>query len=40
MDLLDLKKFDIKYGCEGFKERINFVPRNFLRFEMDLKLKI
>jgi hypothetical protein len=40
MDLLKLKNFDIKYGCEVFEEMINFVHRNFLRFEMDLDLKI
>jgi hypothetical protein len=35
-----LKKFEIKYGREGFEERSNFSYRNFLRFEMDFELKV
>jgi hypothetical protein len=38
-DLSELKKFEIKYGCEGFEERNNFIYRNFSRFEMDFKRK-
>jgi hypothetical protein len=33
------KKFEIKYGCEGFEERNNFPHRNFFIFQMDLELK-
>jgi hypothetical protein len=36
-DLPKLKKFEIKYGCEGIEERNNILHRNFSRFEMDLK---
>jgi hypothetical protein len=36
-DLLELKKFKIKDGREGFEERKNFLHRNFFRSEMDLK---
>jgi hypothetical protein len=39
-DLPILKKFEIKYGPEGFEERSNFSYRNFLRFEMDFELKV
>jgi hypothetical protein len=34
-----LENFEIKYGCEGFEERNNFLHRNFFIFEIDLKLK-
>jgi hypothetical protein len=27
-------KISIKYDCEGFEERNNFLHRNFFRFEM------
>jgi hypothetical protein len=30
-------KIEIKYGCEGFEERNNFLHRNFSGFEMDFK---
>jgi hypothetical protein len=33
-DLPAIKKFKIKYGCEGLEERNNFLRRNFFRFEM------
>jgi hypothetical protein len=36
-DLTDIKKFEIKYGCEGFEETNNFLHRNFFRFEMEFK---
>jgi hypothetical protein len=32
--------FLIKYFCEGFGERNNFLHRNFFRFEMYFELKI
>jgi hypothetical protein len=35
-----LEKFVVKYGDEWFKERNNFIHRNFFRFEMYFKLKI
>jgi hypothetical protein len=34
-DLPELKKFEIKYVCEGVEEMNNFIHRNFSRFEMD-----
>jgi hypothetical protein len=36
-DLPWLKKIEVKYGCEGFEERNNFLHRNFYRLEMDFK---
>jgi hypothetical protein len=36
-DFTELKNFEIKYGCDGFKERNNFIHRNFFRFVMDVK---
>jgi hypothetical protein len=33
------QKIKIKYGCEGFEERNNFLHSNFFRFEMDFELK-
>jgi hypothetical protein len=39
-DLLELENFEIKYGCDGFEERKNFLHRKFSRFEMDFELKI
>jgi hypothetical protein len=33
------RKFEIKYGFEGFDERNNFAYRNFLGFKMDFELK-
>jgi hypothetical protein len=33
----ELKKIEIKYDCEGFEERNNFLHRNFSRFEVDFK---
>jgi hypothetical protein len=38
-DFLGIKKFKIKYGCEGFEERNNFLHHNFFRFKMDFELK-
>jgi hypothetical protein len=38
-DLLGLKKFDIKYGSEGFEIRNNCPYRHFSRFIMDFELK-
>jgi hypothetical protein len=38
--LPELENFEIIYGYEGFDVRNNFPYRNFLRFEMDLELKI
>jgi hypothetical protein len=35
-----LEKFKINYGFEGFEIMNNFPYRNFLRFKMDLELKI
>jgi hypothetical protein len=34
-DLRVVKKFEIKYGYEGFEERNNFLHQNLFRFEMD-----
>jgi hypothetical protein len=31
--LLELQKFEIKYGCEDLEKMNNFLPRNFCRFE-------
>jgi hypothetical protein len=39
-DLPKLKKFEIKYGYEGFEEGNNFLHRNFFRFETNFKWKI
>jgi hypothetical protein len=39
-DLLEQEKFEIKYGCEGFEERNNFLHSNFFRSKMDFELKI
>jgi hypothetical protein len=33
MDLPELKKFEIKYGCEDLEEGNNFLHSNFSRFE-------
>jgi hypothetical protein len=38
--LCELKKFEIKYGCEGFDERNIFSYRNVFKFKMDFELKI
>jgi hypothetical protein len=38
-DLPELKKFEIKYGFEGFEERNNFLYRNIFRFEVDFEWK-
>jgi hypothetical protein len=38
-DFPKLKFFKIKYGCEYFEERNNFLHRNFFRLGMDFKLK-
>jgi hypothetical protein len=39
LDHTGIKKFEIKYGFEGFGERNNFLHMNFSRFEMDFELK-
>jgi hypothetical protein len=33
-NLLELKKFEMRYGCEWFEEGNNFLHRNLFRFEM------
>jgi hypothetical protein len=38
--LLGLKKFQIKYGFEGFEMRNNLPYRNFSRFRMASELKL
>jgi hypothetical protein len=38
-DLPELKKYELKYDCEGFDERNNFLHRKFFRFEMYSELK-
>jgi hypothetical protein len=40
MDLIELKKIEIKCGCDGFEERNNFLHMNSSTFEMGFKLKI
>jgi hypothetical protein len=35
-----LKKIEIKYSCEGFEERNNFLHDNLFSFETDFELKI
>jgi hypothetical protein len=37
---LSSKKIEIKYGCEIFEERNNFLHRNFFRFKTDFELTI
>jgi hypothetical protein len=32
-----LENFEIKYGIEGFKERNNFIHRNFFIFEVEFE---
>jgi hypothetical protein len=39
-DLPELENFEIKYGCEGFAERNNFLQRNFYNIKMDFELKV
>jgi hypothetical protein len=39
-DLPKIKKFEIKYGFEGFEEWNNFIHRNVFRLEMFVELKI
>jgi hypothetical protein len=34
------QKIEINYGWKGFEIRSNFTYRNFLKFEMDVELKI
>jgi hypothetical protein len=36
-DLSKLKIFEMKYGCEWFVKRNNFLHSNLSRFEMDFK---
>jgi hypothetical protein len=38
-DFPELKSIEIKYGHKGFKERNNFLHRNFFRFKMKIELK-
>jgi hypothetical protein len=38
-DIPEVKKNEIKYGYEGFKEGNNFLHRNMFIFEMYFKLK-
>jgi hypothetical protein len=38
-NLSELKKIEMKYGCEGFEERNNILLRNFSRFKTDFKWK-
>jgi hypothetical protein len=38
-DIPELKKFEIKYGFEGFDGRNNFLYRNFFRFKVDVEWK-
>jgi hypothetical protein len=40
MDLSELEKIELKYGCEEFKIRNNFPYKNFSRIEMGFELKI
>jgi hypothetical protein len=36
-NLSELKKIEMKYGCEEFEERNNILLRNFSRFKTDFK---
>jgi hypothetical protein len=38
--LTKLKRFQIKYGCEGFEVRNNLPYRNFSKFGVEFELKI
>jgi hypothetical protein len=38
--LFKLENFELKYGDEGFKDKNNFLHRNFFRFEIYFELKI
>jgi hypothetical protein len=38
-DLPEFNNFEIKYGCELFDERNNFLYRNFSIFERGFELK-
>jgi hypothetical protein len=38
--LLELKKFEIKYGCEWVEIWNNFPYKNFHKFKKDFELKI
>jgi hypothetical protein len=38
-DIFELENFELKYSCEGFEERNNFLYKNFFRFEMGFELK-
>jgi hypothetical protein len=40
MDLSELEKIELKYGCEEFEIRNNFPYMNFSRIEMEFELKI
>jgi hypothetical protein len=35
-----LKQIEIKYGCEGFEERNNFLHKIFFISKIDFELKI
>jgi hypothetical protein len=39
MDLPELYKFEVIYGCEGFELRNNFPYWNISIFRMDFELK-
>jgi hypothetical protein len=39
-ELPEVENFEINYGCEWFKERNNFLHKNFFSFEIDFELKI
>jgi hypothetical protein len=39
-DFPELEKIQIKYGCECFEEKNNFIHSNFSKFKMDFELKI
>jgi hypothetical protein len=36
-DLPELKKFEIKYGCQGFEERNKLIHANVFKFEVDFE---
>jgi hypothetical protein len=39
-DIPELKKFEIKYDCEGIEEWNKFLHRNLFRFEIYFELKV
>jgi hypothetical protein len=40
MTFSELKKIEIKYGCQSFEESNNFLHRKFSRLKTDLELNI